>query len=88
MAKRNAKGEWEFTDEDESQIAMATEARVRASRRVRQENELASCKRGKHDDDGKGTCVVCGEKMKAADPTPDDKPKPDEKTKSSRMLVF
>jgi hypothetical protein len=73
--KRNAKtGAIEWDEDQEEQIEMSREARVRSARQLAADTQAKACKRGTHDEDGSGKCAACGVEVKKS--LPEDEPKP------------
>jgi len=67
MAKKIEREPW--SEDEERQIDMAAEARVRAAKRLRAdeaaEQQFKLCAEGKHAAIEDGICTACGEKPKA-----------------------
>lgn len=67
MATKDKNGNWIFDDEDEQQIAIGTEVRYRAGKRLRDDERAEkvreACAKGEHKPkDGK--CEHCGAEVK------------------------
>jgi hypothetical protein len=74
MPKRDAKGNWIYSEEEQGEIAMSSEARYQAAKRLRAEERAEkvaeNCANGKHEFDG-DSCKHCD----AAKPKEDVAPK-------------
>jgi hypothetical protein len=74
MGRKNPKtGAWEWTEDDEQEIAKGVEVRLQTNRLIEAEKQSRMCKRGTHDDDGEGKCAACGAVVKK---TVEETPKP------------
>lgn len=75
--KRKADGTIEWTPEQEEDIEIATEARVRANKRIKaaekKDKQDADCSAGNHAAVVNGKCENCGKEVTAPAPQPESR---------------